>query len=491
MANTDDWSADANEAVEVSLWQPYPEQPTKVHRFHPKFTYPIFGEEERVFGYKGLAVDLRYTAHDLQPNVAISYDKKFTTVGSTVALDLNKTLKDFLPLSAFTSSSDFNKAIQDTSATQAFRPPGELVTSYTRKHRSFEIWAGSLLDPHIRNLIDRIQIFVLLFIEAGTYIKTDDVDWTLERWKIYFLYEVTKPSIRTASPYVLAGYATTYRFYRFQMSLKTEDTSAFPVLEKVTPTQLPSVLRISQFLILPPFQSSGHGSQLYQTIYGNVLADSTIAELSVEDPSEEFDKLRDINDWKVLESQFTEAGIKINTSPYAANGRSKKKLLPTGHLLPVDILREIRTSTKIASRQFARQLEMYLLSLIPHSHRAAGGASITKLVVQKAKTPDPHDKAYYWWRLIVKQRITKKNRDQLQQLDLADRIPRVDESARAQEDEYEGLLLYMVTMQAKELMRNGEGVIEPAAPRKRKIVDDDDDVEMEGATPPEKRSRPT
>lgn len=413
----------------------------------------------------------------------ISYEKKFTPVGNTVALDLNKTLKEFLPQSAFGNPADFEQRIQSIVDEQTFTPPGQLVTSYTRKDRKFEIWAGSLLNPEIRRLVDRIQIFVLLFIEAGTYIKTDDVDWTLERWKLYFIYEVTKPTVSSASPYVFAGYATTYRFYRFQLPQKssTKLASTFPALEEISPDRLPSVLRISQFLILPPFQSSGHGSALYQCIYSDVIADQTITELSVEDPSEEFDKLRDINDWKVLEPRFKAADVKININIPPITERSSKALFPTAHLLPVETLKSIRSLTKIASRQFSRQLEMYLLSLIPYSHRAAGGASLTKLLVQKSRTPDPRDKAYYWWRLLVKQRITKKNRDLLQQLDHADRIPHVDESARAQEDEYEGLLLYMLAMQAKEVLRNGNGSFEVAsAPRKRKIVEDDDDDDDDG-----------
>ncbi|KAJ2758883.1 histone acetyltransferase 1, partial [Coemansia nantahalensis] len=33
-----------------------------VIQFHPAFTYPIYGEHERVFGYKGLRLKLSYAA---------------------------------------------------------------------------------------------------------------------------------------------------------------------------------------------------------------------------------------------------------------------------------------------------------------------------------------------------------------------------------------------------------------------------------------------
>lgn len=65
--------------------------------FQPEFTYPIFGEEETIFGYKGLSIRLRFSAHDLRSNVHISYDEKFKTVADVAPVDLLKTLDPWLP----------------------------------------------------------------------------------------------------------------------------------------------------------------------------------------------------------------------------------------------------------------------------------------------------------------------------------------------------------------------------------------------------------
>lgn len=67
--------------------------------FQPRFTYPIFGEEERIFGYQGLKINLRFAAHDLLPNIQISYDKRFKPVGDTKATDLLEKLKEWTPQS--------------------------------------------------------------------------------------------------------------------------------------------------------------------------------------------------------------------------------------------------------------------------------------------------------------------------------------------------------------------------------------------------------
>ena len=90
-------SSDANEAVCIELVEADTNALRNVHRFHPKFTYPIFGEEERIFGYKGLDITFRFAAHDLHPNCVISYDHKFPAIADTAALDIRDALKDFIP----------------------------------------------------------------------------------------------------------------------------------------------------------------------------------------------------------------------------------------------------------------------------------------------------------------------------------------------------------------------------------------------------------
>lgn len=485
-SSSEQWSSDANEAVQISIIRPGPQGIQPVHEFHPKFTYPIFGEEERIFGYKGLEIDLRFAAHDLRPNVFVTYDKKFIPVGETVALNIVETLKPWLPESAFAKEEDFKTLVSEETAARAFRPPGKLVHSYSRKSKTFEIWAGSLLDPVVRQTVDRMQIFISLFIEAGTPINTTDAAWTLDRWTVYFVYEKSE----AVAPYSFVGYATTYRFYSLQPAKATTQQTQnimadFPPSNNVSMKEMPSCLRISQFLILPPYQHAGHGSALYNAIYAELFADPTVRELAVEEPSEEFDILRDINDWRVLEPRFRAAGIAINVTPFSPTDKRRSLRLPTPKLLDVNALKAIRAETKIAKRQFDRQVEMYLLSMVPFSHRAGGGASLTKLLVQKSKVPDPIDKAYYWWRLVLKQRIYKKNRDQLQQLDLEERRPKVEEAARAQEDEYEKLLLAFAALAHKDELQNGNGSAgEPSKSlqdRKRKIIEDDDDDEGDTA----------
>ena len=49
-------------------------------------------------------------------------------------------------------------------------------------------------------------------------------------------------------------------------------------------------------LVLPPFQLQGHATRLVEAIHSEVRTDSSVFDLLVEDPSEEFIRLRDFLD---------------------------------------------------------------------------------------------------------------------------------------------------------------------------------------------------
>jgi len=62
----------------VSLVSPSKSGLRLVDTFHPKFTYSIFGDDEKIFGYKGLKISLRYRANDMRPHLDVTYSNKLT-----------------------------------------------------------------------------------------------------------------------------------------------------------------------------------------------------------------------------------------------------------------------------------------------------------------------------------------------------------------------------------------------------------------------------
>ncbi len=222
-------------------------------------------------------------------------------------------------------------------------------------------------------MLKRIQILVPLFIEGGTFIELEDPEWSLERWTVFFLYQKdTSLSAATppASPYVFMGYSTVYRYFYYQPSKEDKSTKNeefdLPPEKEIEFSSLPCRSRISQFIILPPFQGEGNGARFYNAIFDFYLQQPQTIEITVEDPNEAFDDLRDLNDLARLRAlpEFSKIHINSDATPRA------KGPVPRDILDP-EALEQIRHKMKISPRQFNRVVEMHLLAGIPEYIRQA------------------------------------------------------------------------------------------------------------------------
>jgi histone acetyltransferase 1 len=305
-----------------------------------------------------------------------------------------------------------------------FKPPGVLQTTIQHGGRTFEVWRSSVADKNCAELLENMQVLVLLYIEGGSILELDDEEWTNRRWDVFFLYEKLPDDA-----YSCVGYSTLYRWYYFS---------------KDVPDQ--TRVRLSQFLILPPYQREGHGSRFYDAIVQYYLDSHKVREITVEDPSEEFADLRDRRDFWRLNKDPDFHHVKL------ADVVAKK--------FP---LAEVRSRAKMPERQFLRCLEMKLFQSLN----------------VKEKRP------YKQFRLLVKGRIYKQHADVLAQLDRLERIDKLDETYHHVEDDYKRLLLLMKQNRVEEagdesgaskrsaldLAAGGEN----SRPKKRARVQDDEE----------------
>ncbi|RDW65386.1 hypothetical protein BP5796_10078 [Coleophoma crateriformis] len=485
-----DWSADSNDAVHISLIKPVEGGVKPLHTFHPKMSYSIFGDEESIFGYQGLKINLKYNASDMRPGLQITYSKKFKTVGETSPTDLKAILENYLPKTAFGKTKDYETSI--TQIAPDWKPPGELYRTSESGGQTFEVWKGCLADLAVQQLVKRIQILVPMFIEGGTFIELKDPEWSLERWTVFFLYN--KRSAEAApgvSPYVFMGYATVYRYFYYQPltppTSPSNSSKKAPIerpatldfqlpISGVSFSDLPCRSRISQFLILPPFQGGGHGARFYNTIFDFYLAEPQTLEITVEDPNEAFDDLRDLNDLARLRTDPEFTNLRMNTNvTVRSKGPAPKDIVDPEQ---VD---KLRKKFKIAPRQFSRLVEMYLLSLIPKAVRQS------LLVEQpKSKVPDlpAREHEYHLWKLLAKQRLTRHNKDALAQLDRAERIDKLDQALGGVEADYARLL------RSLDEKNDGKGVgsvNRAASGTKRSSPDDDNDGDEDEGEPSTKK----
>lgn len=492
------WVVKAPDVIKVSLTGRDGKE--MMESFPPTYTYAIFGEEEIIPGYKDLKIKLSFRANDLEATVSIKHHQKMTPINEEMKelMDVEGRLSRFLPETAWTPQE------MDTSM-DAWTPPGQLLHTYTLDNSKYEIWQSTLADARAKKILSNMRIFIPFFIDGGTVAFLEDEDWALERWKVFFLYEVGFPEGSCPS-YTIAGFGTSYRLWVFP---STEIVAAMPIDDSHTSFQedrdslpeqissflLPSRERIAQFMILPPYQGNSHGSWLYTVMTTAFRKDKWVYEITVEEPNDEFDALRDYCDLAYLHechAEFKNMALPEKIVPEQLKDNRK---IPLDLLTDLDVLHEIRLAAKIAPRQFQRITEMHLLSTIPALNRN------TARISNKGRSASVSDRQYYFWRLLTKERIFVKNKDQLLQIDEEDRVEKVEDTLGSVQMEYEERWKTFEKRMDKGLRKCVSNVVEAmggeadakaaqaGGRKKRKVVTDDDEEEFETGGVPLKKQR--
>ncbi|KAH8176233.1 histone acetyltransferase type B catalytic subunit [Sarocladium implicatum] len=448
-SDIEDWQADANDALVVKLLAPGASGLQHVASFHPNFTYSIFGDEEKIIGYKNPKIELRYRANDMRPNLKITHGAKLNTIGEIGPTDIRGILEEgnHLPKVAFATAKDFEDS--SLQLQNNWTPPGQLHSSIETSDGTSEIWMGRLDNPAIKQMITRVQILVPLFIEGGSYIgqKPDsdppEQDFSdADRWTVFFLYR-KKPVSDTPGKYAYTfmGFSTVYRFYFFQPPTPPASPKEGWELPQgdMDLSELPCRTRLSQFIILPPFQHKGHGPFLYNTIYQHYLKHSQTHDFTIENPNEAFDDLRDACDFAFLRKMPEFAALHLDTKVNLPKSGSIPQLIVGG-----DAIESIRQKTKIAPRQFNRVLEMHVLSQLPDAVQpklpTGDEEAAASLDFQQADLTKDEQHIQSLWHLVLKQRLYRHNKDILSQLDLSERRTKLEETVISVELEYARLL---------------------------------------------------
>ncbi|AAS54489.2 AGL001Wp [Eremothecium gossypii ATCC 10895] len=306
------WTTSSNSALKLSLVND-----ENAVQFSPIFTYPIFGQAEQLFGYQDLNILLAFDSVTFKPFLNIKYTKKLERGLD----DVEGSILKFLPEGDVILKDEVEWVDAFNGEREKFALPNSesKVAEYTSGGESFAIFKVHLSDPNIRQLHRRMQIFTLLFIEAASYIDEDD-----SAWDIFMTFNTsTRQCI---------GYTTTYKHWRYI------NGQEFDSSEKTTKRA-----KISQFIIFPPYQSKSHGSHLYSAAIDVWSKEEKISEVTVEDPNEAFDDLRDRCDFMRL------------------SGSGLSSSIPEDVPIPRTWLTEQARKYKLSLVQFTRLVEMILL----------------------------------------------------------------------------------------------------------------------------------
>uniref|UniRef100_A0A8C8Y7H7 Histone acetyltransferase type B catalytic subunit n=2 Tax=Felidae TaxID=9681 RepID=A0A8C8Y7H7_PANLE len=240
-----------------------------IRTFFPEYTHQLFGDDETAFGYKGLKILLYYIAGSLSTMFRVEYASKVDENFDCVeADDVEGKIRQIIPPGFCTNTNDFLSLLEKE---VDFKPFGTLLHTYSvlsptgGENFTFQIYKADMTCRGFREYHERLQTFLMWFIETASFIDVDD-----ERWHYFLVFE--KYNKDGATLFATVGYMTVYNYY------------VYP--DKTRP-------RVSQMLILTPFQGQGHGAQLLETVHRYYIASPSVLDITAEDPSKSYVKLRD------------------------------------------------------------------------------------------------------------------------------------------------------------------------------------------------------
>ncbi|XP_052004632.1 histone acetyltransferase type B catalytic subunit [Xyrauchen texanus] len=264
-----EFKCDTNEAICLKLVR-FPEDiDDESTTFHPEYSHQLYGDDEVAFGYKGLQIQLYYSAGNLSTLFKVKYSAKVTEKFDCVKPDdVEGKIREIIPAGFCCNTDDFVSLLEKEAN---FKPFGSLQHTYKVHNEeagedlTYQIHKVDISCPGFSEYHERLQTFLMWFIETASYIDVDD-----DRWDFFLVFEKYIKDGETL--YATVGYMTVYNYY------------VYP--DKTRP-------RVSQMLILPPFQGEGHGAQLLETVHRYYCSSPKVQDITAENPSENFVKLRD------------------------------------------------------------------------------------------------------------------------------------------------------------------------------------------------------
>lgn len=285
--------------------------------------HQIFGEKENIFGYKDLKVQIYYSAGPLDIYFKTTYSKKIDDLklDGMKGDDIDKAVTELMPGGCvYTNLEEFLSIV--SKKTSEFKPMGEKIFDFTIANsspggpapREFEIYRCTMNTPNFLKHHGKFESMIFWFVDAASHIIHD------QQWEFFLVFEKYKtPSgdIRYAS----VGYTTVYLYYSYP--------------ENIRP-------RISQMIVLPPFQRLGVGSKIIEALYSYYGPKANVTDITVEEPSDIFQNMRSAVDAKLCKSLSSFAPEKLKqglSKEMLEEAKAKYKINPKQCRIVYEILR--------------------------------------------------------------------------------------------------------------------------------------------------------
>ncbi len=204
--DSEDYKAVANDCITLHLFDPSTPNsswpPSNVSSsFKPEFTHQIFGDDEEIVGYKGLAVNIYFSQRDFQACIDIEFEDKahgatdvFSTLQEHFPAGLTQDKQQYLAETTQNAATSFGKlgsplpvpgakgALSIIQANVAEGSKELKVCKPQFQDQKVALRKGRCYQQHdicLQALHERLQPFLLFFIDGASFIDLDDPKWEL------------------------------------------------------------------------------------------------------------------------------------------------------------------------------------------------------------------------------------------------------------------------------------------------------------------------
>ena len=310
MKNT--FVCEANDCVHFHLFEGG-EGSEEEKTFEPEFAHQVFREDETIYGYsEDLSVDVLCAPNTFEPRfVDVTYGEKVRS-SLNPADDIRANLNAWFPEAGTTTTKEaFLKQAEETKEMEIPGDGGKIIAEWDGEGeeesglrysvRQFEFKESE--RETVGRWHDNVEPFVAFYIDAASKIDKSD-----GRWLWFVLIAQKKDNLKR---WATCGFSTVYQFY------------AHPFRRR---------LRISQVLVLPPYQRKGFGAKLLDAVrvYAQMQdkeEGKEIADITVEDPTDQLQRLRDVRDCVaatenegIVQAVKTAARLAFAAATSSANG---------------------------------------------------------------------------------------------------------------------------------------------------------------------------
>ncbi|XP_019419159.1 PREDICTED: histone acetyltransferase type B catalytic subunit-like [Lupinus angustifolius] len=305
----------------------------------------FFDDDGKIYGYEGLKITIWVSSVSFHAYGEITFQsssdrgKGVTDLKSALQRIFAETLvesKDEF-LQTFSSDKDFVRTTISSGEVLKHKvfsgysgdSNNGLANSATSDIEAVRMVVGDIAAGH---LYSRLIPLVFLLVDGSS-----PIDVTDPCWELYLIIQ-KETDLQGEVQYRLIGFTAVYRFYHYPDS---------------------SRLRLSQILVLPPYQHKGYGRYILEVL-NEVAISENVFDFTIEEPLDHFQHIRTcVDTLRLLRFDPIQHSVKVAVSLLKQGKLSKKtnnpRLTP-----PSSAVEDVRKSLKINKKQFFQCWEVLI-----------------------------------------------------------------------------------------------------------------------------------